>query len=191
MLRPWMRLGMNSLTGPACPMRSIPLERRTETNSQATWTVLSMDRLMNHWRVTPANLHDNTKPKKSLDASGEGVFRIIIGPTMLEWIRAAASTQTLCGAPGSWRWLNCNLMKQSSQVIGCSRVLVWSGTMFVAASNGLSIRTLKNWRRTRLAGKRSTEIRVTAGFGSAHTRRVKCMAADHRNSASCQWRGVN
>jgi hypothetical protein len=30
---------------------------------------------------------------KSLDASGGSVFRIMIGPAMVEWIRAAASTQ--------------------------------------------------------------------------------------------------
>src|SRR2546423_8225389 len=32
---------------------------------------------------------------KSLDASGGRGFRIMTGPTMLEWVRAAASTQTL------------------------------------------------------------------------------------------------
>jgi ankyrin repeat protein len=33
-----------------------------------------------------------TPPNKSLDASGDSVFRIMTGPAMLEWIRAAAST---------------------------------------------------------------------------------------------------
>jgi len=36
-------------------------------------------------------------PNKSLDASGGGVFRNLICPAMLEWIRAAASTQTFGG----------------------------------------------------------------------------------------------
>jgi len=33
-----------------------------------------------------------------LDASGGGVFRIMTCPAMLDLIRAAASTQPLCGA---------------------------------------------------------------------------------------------
>ncbi len=45
---------------------------------------------------TNANSFINPTPSnKSLDASGGSVFRIITGPAMLEWIRAAASTQTL------------------------------------------------------------------------------------------------
>jgi hypothetical protein len=34
-------------------------------------------------------------PNKSLHASGGSVFRNLIDPAMLEWIRAAASTQAL------------------------------------------------------------------------------------------------
>jgi hypothetical protein len=38
----------------------------------------------------------NGTPNKSLDASGGDGFRNLIRPATLEWIRAAASTQTLC-----------------------------------------------------------------------------------------------
>jgi hypothetical protein len=31
-------------------------------------------------------------PNKSLDASGDSVYRIMTGPALLEWNRAAAST---------------------------------------------------------------------------------------------------
>src|SRR5947207_2671984 len=38
-------------------------------------------------------LRSSTPDNKSLDASGGSVFLILIRPAMLEWIRAAASTQ--------------------------------------------------------------------------------------------------
>jgi len=45
-----------------------------------------------------------TTSNKSLDASGGSVFRIMTGPAMLEWIRAAASTLPLCPFYSD-RWL--------------------------------------------------------------------------------------